>query len=93
MKAIVCIRHLETELNRNKILQGRQNTPILPPSPEVLQKIHEHRLELERYEPFDEVLVSPLLRTQTDGRALRLPRSKDRTFVARIRLWGFFRRA
>lgn len=59
-----CVRHLLTPLNQLKILQGRQDIPILSPTLDSLADIDTNRTRLEALGPFDVVLVSRLQRTQ-----------------------------
>ncbi len=58
------IRHLETDYNRQGILQGTQDIPILPPSKLVKKQIAKNKKILARLPSFDNILVSEYQRTQ-----------------------------
>ncbi|HZG59152.1 MAG TPA: phosphoglycerate mutase family protein [Anoxybacillus sp.] len=61
---IVLIRHLPTNWNKKGLLQGKQDVPIDPITPNVWKQIHENKQILNEIGPFDTVLTSTLKRTQ-----------------------------
>ena len=60
---LILIRHLPTEFNRLRLLQGRRDEPIALPSADVLSQIRENRKILDTMPPFDAVIASSLRRT------------------------------
>lgn len=58
------IRHLETEFNRQGILQGTQDIPIIEPSAKTVLQIKKNSQEMLKFVPFDAILVSEYQRTQ-----------------------------
>ncbi len=63
------IRHLATSYNQQKLLQGSIDKPILEPSKNDLEKINQNKLRLESFKPFNQVLVSKLIRTRMTAQA------------------------
>lgn len=61
---IVLIRHLETQWNQERKLQGSQDISILKPSDHTLAQIKKNQLILAPKKPFDLVITSSLKRTQ-----------------------------
>ncbi len=69
MKLIV-IRHLQTEWNQRKVLQGSHDIDILPISDSLKTQIETQRSQIEaKKEPVDLVVTSALKRTQQTARA------------------------
>ncbi|GAB6041641.1 histidine phosphatase family protein [Endothiovibrio diazotrophicus] len=60
---LILIRHLPTAWNRDGLLQGRRDLPILEPGPDEQAAIADNRHRLAELGPFDAVLVSRLQRT------------------------------
>lgn len=60
----VFIRHLPTAWNQAELLQGQQDTDILPLTIEQQAKITANQRLLEKYGQFDLILTSALRRTQ-----------------------------
>jgi len=58
------IRHLQTEYNRQGILQGSQDLPILKPATEVMDQIEHNKKRLSDLAPFDAILISEYQRTR-----------------------------
>jgi broad specificity phosphatase PhoE len=61
---LVLIRHLPTDWNKQGLLQGRQDVPIDPITPNIWNQIHKNKQLLNEIGPFDIVLTSTLKRTQ-----------------------------
>ena len=61
---LVCIRHLSTQWNEQRVLQGRCDTDIIQPDERCLRAIRHNRARLDSYGSFDRVLVSSLKRTK-----------------------------
>ncbi len=57
------VRHLPTELNQRKILQGSLDIPISRPTDEILQQIEKNKAILENIK-LDRIYCSELIRTQ-----------------------------
>ncbi len=67
---LALVRHLPTQANRDGLLQGRRDPPILPPDDETRAAIARNRLSLAgRFASFDHVLVSSLRRTAMTAEA------------------------
>lgn len=61
---LTLIRHMPTPDNAAGILQGRRDTPILPPGPEDRLQIERNRSILAPFSRYDRILVSTLQRTR-----------------------------
>lgn len=61
---ITLIRHLPTEWNKQRRLQGQRDIEIAPPSKEILEEIIKNKKDLRKWEPFDYILSSTLKRTK-----------------------------
>ncbi|MFK9095489.1 histidine phosphatase family protein [Bacillus salipaludis] len=61
---ITLIRHLPTEWNKEKKLQGRRDIEISPVSEDFQYKITENQQLLKKRSPFDLIVASRLKRTQ-----------------------------
>lgn len=61
---LVLIRHLATQANINLVLQGREDTDILSPTPDVQAIITQRRQDLDSRYQFQAILTSSLKRTQ-----------------------------
>lgn len=57
------VRHLPTEWNRRGIMQGQQDTSIVPPDAESREMIRRNHERLRAEGPFDRVVTSTLRRT------------------------------
>jgi broad specificity phosphatase PhoE len=66
---IVLIRHLPTNWNKQGLLQGKQDVPIDPITPNVWKQIHKNKQLLNKIGPFDMVLTSTLKRAQQTAAA------------------------
>lgn len=75
---ITLIRHLPTEWNKQRKLQGRQDIDISPITAEFKQGIEENKLILDRLAPFDAVLASCLKRTHQTAAAYGFEVETDR---------------
>ena len=60
---IFAIRHLMTQWNKLKLLQGRSDQSILYPDEEELLILKENVKQIKEHGPFDKVLTSSLKRT------------------------------
>lgn len=60
---VTFIRHLPTGWNKEGLLQGQRDIPILPVPAEELININKNKEILEANDPFDAVLCSTLVRT------------------------------
>ncbi|MCU7927262.1 MAG: histidine phosphatase family protein [Candidatus Thiodiazotropha sp. (ex Dulcina madagascariensis)] len=60
---IFLIRHLQTNFNKNGIIQGKLDIPIIEPNIEILQKIKVNQRLIEAEAPFDSILHSEYQRT------------------------------
>ncbi|MCP5117935.1 MAG: histidine phosphatase family protein [bacterium] len=61
---LVCIRHLPTEWNLRRVMQGQRDIPALEPDAASLEAIARNREALPSLGPFDIVVASALSRTQ-----------------------------
>jgi len=66
---MLIIRHLQTPLNQQKILQGQRDEEILTPSQSVKQSITQNQHIISQHAPFEKVLVSNLKRTLMTAQA------------------------
>jgi len=60
----IFIRHLPTAWNQEELLQGQQDTDILPLDAEQQRKIAVNQHQLRQYGSFDVILTSTLKRTR-----------------------------
>lgn len=58
------IRHLETALNKQGILQGKRDVPIMPPDEKNQASIEQNKDKITSAEPFDLILCSDFQRTR-----------------------------
>lgn len=70
---LVLIRHLPTEWNRKRLLQGRRDIPLAPVEAGDAAAVERNRRRLETLGPFDIVLTSSLRRTQQTARLYGYP--------------------
>jgi len=63
MKQILLLRHMQTQYNVQGILQGRRDTPILPPGPDQQVAIDENLKKIGSESNYTHVLASSLKRT------------------------------
>lgn len=66
---ITLIRHLPTEWNKMRKLQGKRDIEISPITEEFARDIDENRSYLNELAPFDAILVSSLKRTHQTAEA------------------------
>lgn len=61
---VTIIRHFPTDWNESGFLQGKRDIPIsLPLTKQNQAKMEENKQKLQQLQPFDDVLVSQLIRT------------------------------
>lgn len=65
---LYCLRHMQTADNLAGILQGRQDTAIIPPGPDQMAAVEKNRLAISPLSQFDQILVSRLRRTHETAR-------------------------